>query len=451
MTTATKQADEQDSKNASSPKDERVEIKIDELIVGRMMEHPIYDRKGILLLASQTVISSDIKKLLKSRNLEHVCISEEDADRVTMRNAEVEIPKTHVQIGTEISKKLDAIIDCGLLNVSNEGPAVKERVREHGREGYNEEQRERLKEQHSENSRQLTSMMDNAVNGQPSDGSVISQITSMYLKEMEEDTDNVLTSAIDAFQEDSLSAHAMESSLLAMAIGIEMGQNETNIRDIGTAGLVHDWGMMRVPEDIRNAPRFLRESELHEIRKHPIYSLEMLQKVTSMPRCVPIVSYQIHEKCNGSGYPRHRTAKGIHPFAKIIQVADAYIAITSKRPHRRPLMRYGAMECLLKMVNKKLLDPLVVRALLKIQSLFPIGSYISLSDGSVAKVIRRNKDNYSHPIIQIVQHSDGTKADATNDENLIDLAETELSVEQAVPTPGSEEMQLTDEIAEAYT
>ena len=68
-------------------------------------------------------------------------------------------------------------------------------------------------------------------------------------------------------------------------------------------------------------------------------------------------------------------------------------------------------------------------------SLFPVGSYVALSDGSAARVIRRNKDLYATPIVQRLQGSDGTPSDRNTD--LIDLADSELTVVQAIPAPGS--------------
>jgi hypothetical protein len=90
---------------------------------------------------------------------------------------------------------------------------------------------------------------------------------------------------------------------------------------------------------------------------------------------VPLVSYQIHERINGSGYPRGRSEENIHPFARILYVADRYVSLTSLRPHRQPLTPYAAMETLLKSEEERGADPLVVRALLRVISLFPVVSW----------------------------------------------------------------------------
>ena len=184
-----------------------------------------------------------------------------------------------------------------------------------------------------------------------------------------------------------------------------------------------------------------------EIKKHPIYSLEMLQNVSSLPRVVSVIAYQVHERFNGTGYPRGRKGNSIHLFARILQIADAFIGMTSPRPYRPPMMRYAAMECLIRQAKERYVDPEVVRALLKIQSLFPIGSFVTLTDGSVAQVVRRNQDYYTEPIVARVQDSQGNSVDPEDDSNLIDLREADgLGVQQALPTPGSNEIAFSEDL-----
>jgi HD-GYP domain-containing protein (c-di-GMP phosphodiesterase class II) len=121
-----------------------------------------------------------------------------------------------------------------------------------------------------------------------------------------------------------------------------------------------------------------------------------------------MVAYQMHERCNGSGYPRGRTAAQIHPLAKIAAVADVFLALVSMRPHRAPVSPYRAIEMILYDTQRQLYDPYVVRALLGAISLFPLGSYVRLSDDRIAKVIRTNPRRYDRPIVEIEQDSRST-------------------------------------------
>ncbi len=427
--------------------EEQVSISLNDLIIGRTLNAPLYDNNGLLLLAAGSEITQEVKQALKQRGDNSVMISQEDLSRVTLSQIDPGNIKSIVQFDTELTKKIDAIVESGLLSIRNEGPAVKDNITFLGRKGYDEKQRKHLVQQHKLNGQALDSMMSDALHGQTMDGNIVAAMAAQYLQEMTTDTDNVLTSSMNQFQGDSLSARSLEVSLLAMAIGIEMDLDAENARNLAVAGLVHDWGMMRVPEEIRNATERLNQVQMLEIKKHPIYSLEMLQNVSSLPRVVSVIAYQVHERFNGTGYPRGRKGNSIHQFARILQIADAFIGMTSPRPYRAPMMRYAAMECLIRQAKERYVDPEIVRALLKIQSLFPIGSFVTLTDGSVAQVIRRNQDFYTQPIVVRVQDAQGNSADREDDNNIINLQQAgDLKVLQALPTPGSEEIVFSDDL-----
>jgi HD-GYP domain-containing protein (c-di-GMP phosphodiesterase class II) len=422
-----------------------VSVGVDELIVGRPLKFPLHDNNGVLLLAQGQLITSEFKQKLKAHRVGSVTISSEDAKSVTLRSVEISTAPLAIGIDSEIAKKIDAVIDGGLLSVSNKGPAVKSSVVYLGRKAYDQKQRDQLVNSHNKNSAALGDLMTEALHGKSLDGQVVSMMAAEYLKQMTTDGDNTLTSTSEMMREDDLSARSVEVSLLAMALGIEMGLDAGNIRDLSVAGLVHDWGMMKVPPEIRKAKRRLTPIEQIEIKKHPIHSLEMLQKITSLPTVAAVVAYQVHERFNGTGYPRGRRGSSIHLYARILQVADMYVALTSERGYRPGLMPYSAMELLLRKAKERSSCPEVVKALLKTLCLFPLNSMVLLSDGSAARVLRRNKDLYTQPIVQRVQTADGSPADPNDLDNIIDLADGSVTVQQALPTPGKMEVALSDE------
>lgn len=424
----------------------KVDVPLDELILGRPIGLPIHDDRGVLLLAEGAVITSDFKRLLRNRGLESVQIDERDLSRVTLSN-DLQSDDTF-SFDNDLTQHLDQIIDGGMVPVQNDGPAVKEGLISRGTQAYNKEQRKRLLTQNTESHSALSNAMKAALHGGAANGATMSKMAGAYLNEMQSDVDSVLTSTLGMFDDSSLSAQALQTALLAMAIGVEMDLDADNVRMLGLVGMVHDWGMMRVPKHIRESRDRLSAEEFYEIKKHPIYSLEMLQKATSMPGLVSLVSYQIHECPNGTGYPRGRADNSIHQFARIIAVADSYTALTSSRPWRPPYMAYAAVECLLRDAQMRNLDSTVVRALLHVLSLFPVGSLVTLSDGSIARVMRRNGNAYTSPIVQRLQDGNGEQVDPIAFGNIIDLQNSELKVEQALPMPGKKELTLSAALAD---
>jgi HD-GYP domain-containing protein (c-di-GMP phosphodiesterase class II) len=428
---------------------ETVAVRVEDLIVGRTIQNPIHDAHGVLLLAEGSVITTRFKQLLRDRNQNHVELHNEDAATVSLHalagNPLVE-SATQGIFSTELTEKLDRLIESGSMFVANTGPALRDSMVVHGCKGYDREHRENLFAQQQSFGKSLDNMMRGALKGSRPSGSEIAGIAANYLTQLTSDADCVISVAMEAGSDETLSQHCLQMSLLGMAIGAELNLDEGNIRNIGLCGLVHDWGMVKVQEKLGKWRRRLSPLERMEMQKHPIFSLEMLEEIAGIPSIVPVVCYQVHEQPNGQGYPRQRGQQMIHLFARILNVAHCYVSLTSSREDRPALMPYAAMEHMLRMTNEKTIDASAMRALLNLLSLFPVGSFVTLTNGSAARVIRRNGEHYTSPIVQIIQTADGKPADPLDPEMIVDLKQSDLEIDQALPTPGKDEIDLTSEL-----
>lgn len=424
-----------------------VAVRPDELIVGRPLRHPVYDENHVLLLAAGAVITSEFKRLLLKRRIASIHVERSDAERISLSSAlDRKGAAEPFVLDSDVATQLDRVIDSGLLTFQNNGPAFKNEVVYRGRKAYDLERHATLRDQRIATGESLSNMMKEALHGRNVGSSTINQLAANYLADLADDTDCVLSVAMEASQDPSLSDHCFKMAMLGTAIAIEMGMDADNCRRVCVAGLVHDWGMVRIGAEVRNAAWPLSELEFFAIKKHPIYTAEILERMPGIPSLVPLIAYQIHERPNGMGYPRGRSGDRIHVLARILNVADVFTALVEPRPYRPPLAPYAAMECLIRLARTRDVDPEVVRALLKVLSLFPIGSFVALDDGSVAQVIRRNGDKYATPIVKIVQNAQGNAVAGGDEAAIVDLAESELGVVQALPTPGRGEILLSDEI-----
>ena len=421
-------------------------IAIADLPVGRRLQCPIYDPQQVLLIAAGSIVTSRSKQLLESRGVRDALASPADAANTTAGDASASFGRGVAQFDSGIANRLDELVDSGRLFNADSGPAFRERLLQHGRQGYSNEQREAFVARHAETCSAVDALIKAAVHGEPLNGETIAAIVADYLTDLTADCDCVLETARLAGHYSELAGHCLQMSLLGMALGIEMGLGESDLRQLGFSGLLHDWGMALVDPRIRHATRVLTRSEFIEIQKHPIYTLELLKSASGIPRQVPMICYQVHERPNGTGYPRGRRRDTIHPSARILQVADSYLALTSPRSFRLPLMPHAAMECLLREATDNLVDGDVFRALLNIMSLFPIGSVVQLSDGSTARVLRRNGKNYHSPIVVVIQDASGEPTDPLDESQIIDPSKQNLKIAKVLPDPGREEIGLTTEI-----
>ena len=126
-----------------------------------------------------------------------------------------------------------------------------------------------------------------------------------------------------------LFSHVTNVAILAMIIGKELKLNEQELKDLGLAALLHDFGMTRINRSIYDKSQALSPDEWLEIKKHPDYSLELLKESGSFSEAILRGIHEHHERVDGSGYPRGIQGKDIHLFGKIITVADDYDACIS--------------------------------------------------------------------------------------------------------------------------
>lgn len=437
--------DEQQNADPVDPAQPLTSVSVEQLITGRRLNFPINDESGVLLLAAGSLITAKFKAHLRARGITDVELHAEDVEQVTLNCVADDSPPL-LTVDSELTDKLDEMIESGKLFVANAGDAFAHEMVFQGCKAYDDEARQNIVETHAQASESLDGLIRDALRGAAVAGDELLDTAGSYLTVMTSDADCVLDTVLEVGRDVDLSKHCLRLALTGMAIGIELGLDEEHLKTLGLCGLVHDWGMIQVAEEIRNAPRLLSDADFVAIKRHPIYSLEMLENVKGLPSEVPLVAYQVHERADGSGYPRTRTESRTHMFARVLGVADAYLALTSPRPHRKAVMPYSAMECIVKQASQGIFDRNVVRALLQAMALFPISSYVVLNDASVARVIRRSGKDFGQPIVQRISASDGSEMEDSEDA-IIDLANSEqFEIVQALPTPGKDETELTDAI-----
>lgn len=132
------------------------------------------------------------------------------------------------------------------------------------------------------------------------------------------------------------SGHSQRVADYSLAIAKRMGKSEEEQKIIYYAGLLHDVGKIRVPEEVINKPGKLTEEEFDQIKVHPISGYHILKDIHDDARIAYGAKYH-HERYNGKGYPNGLEGENIPEIARIIGVADAYDAMASNRSYRNAL------------------------------------------------------------------------------------------------------------------
>ncbi|UTC63430.1 HD-GYP domain-containing protein [Treponema sp. OMZ 787] len=193
--------------------------------------------------------------------------------------------------------------------------------------------------------------------------------------------------------------HSLRSSIFAVIIGLQLKMPPHRLIELGAACLLHEIGMFRLPPQYYMYDAPLSEEGKKALFTHPVLSYNILKTSSfSLPICLGVLEH--HERENGLGYPRGLTREKISMYGKIIAVACSYEAATAPRPYKEAQDASSGIVEMIKNTNGQY-DETILKALLYSLSFYPVGMYVHLSNGKIAKVIDVNPDDPRFPIVQI--------------------------------------------------
>jgi putative nucleotidyltransferase with HDIG domain len=171
-----------------------------------------------------------------------------------------------------------------------------------------------------------------------------------------------LATTIDA-KDPYTRGHSERVAQYASGIARELGLEPCEVKTIHYAGLLHDIGKIGISERTLLKPDALDTEEWDVMKAHPIIGAMILEPIPHIQEIVPLV-YHHHERYDGMGYPDGLAGEEIPLGARILAVADAFEAMTSRRPYRPALSHAQAIALLQDGIGKQW-DAEVVEALLR--------------------------------------------------------------------------------------
>lgn len=218
--------------------------------------------------------------------------------------------------------------------------------------------------------------------------------------------------------------HSVNVCIVSVALGRRIGLSRMQLLDLGLAALMHDIGKSRLPLDVLNKRGQLEDSDRELLRTHPwqgVISLLKLPIGAGRPWRSIVCAFQHHQKIDGTGYPAVARPRPLTLFSRIIAVADGYDAATTTRVYQS--VPWTPSDVLRGMRdNPRLgLDPVVVKALINLTGIYPVGTVVVLDSFELALVHSVNADPtaLSRPIVRLLSDAQGNRSP---DAPLCDLA-----------------------------
>ena len=142
-----------------------------------------------------------------------------------------------------------------------------------------------------------------------------------------------------------LKGHSERVGNLCEEMARRLGMGPKGVKEVRVAGLLHDIGMIRIPDSILNKPAALTPQEYQQIKEHVTIGAEILRPLTYLGRSLEYVRHH-HERLDGSGYPDGLKGNDTPLGARILALAESYVSLSEERPFRPALSPLEALETL---------------------------------------------------------------------------------------------------------
>jgi HD-GYP domain-containing protein (c-di-GMP phosphodiesterase class II) len=218
--------------------------------------------------------------------------------------------------------------------------------------------------------------------------------------------------------------HSVNVSIFAVALGRRLGLTRLQLYDLGLAAILHDIGKARIDIGLINKETALDEKEWRRMQAHPwlgTLTLFRMREGEDLPYRSILAAHEHHMKVDLSGYPRPLRPRRLGFFSRLVAVADGYDAATTRRSYQSDPWEPAAVLREMWLNPGRGYDPVLVKALINLLGIYPVGTVVILDTFEVAIVAGPGTDatQLHRPMVRIAVDARGSRLPAPG--TLVDL------------------------------
>jgi HD-GYP domain-containing protein (c-di-GMP phosphodiesterase class II) len=206
--------------------------------------------------------------------------------------------------------------------------------------------------------------------------------------------------------------HSVNVCIFSVALGRKLGLTRLQLYDLGVAALMHDIGKARVPLTVLNKPSGLSEDEWRTIAGHPwmgVLQLFAMRGQNDIPYRAMIVAFEHHKKTDLTGYPKHLRPRTMSIYSKVVAVADAFDAATSRRAYQTTPLSPADVLQEMRINPHRGMDQVLVKAFMSLVGHYPVGTLVVLDtfEMAIVNAVNAVPEALSRPIVRLISDDQG--------------------------------------------
>ena len=291
--------------------------------------------------------------------------------------------------------------------------------------GNQEQDKERAKRTYTESVTATRDLMDSVrIGGSPNIKKIKRVVQGIVDQILNDETSLVGLTTIRDYDEYTFT-HSVNVCIFAVALGKRLGLTKLQLYDLGMAALFHDIGKSRVPQELLTKTTALTDDEWPKIAAHPwlgVLALFQVRGANELPYRSMIVAHEHHMKLDLTGYPRSIRDRQLSVYSKIVAIADAFDAATSRRSYQSVPFTPAEVMHELRNNPRRGMDPVIVKAFINLTGVYPVGTLVVLDtfELGIVHAVNPLQEMLSRPIVRIISDALGN---VMHPGTLVDLAD----------------------------
>lgn len=334
-------------------------VLVSDLVEGQVLAKNILSDNGQILLSKRVTLTSSLIRRLNDINIPYVYIEDSRTDDIAIKDI----------VSEETRRKALSKVHSTLTTLFNE-------------------QKSRSKLTNPTLAKEFNLLFEDIIRDLQQNKSVMHSMVSIHTKD------------------DYLYHHSVNVGILSVALGMALGYNHNDLKELGIGAILHDVGKTKIPMKILCKPDRLTPEEFAIMQKHSEYGFEILKNQPGISLRTAHIAFQHHERYNGSGYPRQIHSDEQHEFARIVSIADVYDALTSNRVYRNSYLPHEAFEMILGGGDYHF-DHKIIQKFVQSIAVYPLGITVRLNTGQIGVVSKIDPSYPQRPTVRVITDQNG--------------------------------------------